>query len=59
MKDQVLRLKICRKEAKESGYWLQLLDIKLPDFLEAQRKALAIESREIVLIFNAIVNKLT
>jgi len=25
-KDFVMKVKICRREAKESGYWLRLLD---------------------------------
>ena len=27
-RDFVMRIKICRKEAKESGYWLRLFDIQ-------------------------------
>jgi len=27
-KDQAMRIRICRKEMKESRYWLQLFEIK-------------------------------
>ena len=27
-KDFVMRIKICRKESKESGYWLKLIEVK-------------------------------
>jgi four helix bundle protein len=54
-KDFVLRIKICRKEAKESRYFLRLLDVgaNTPD----QRNALVQEAHELVNIFGAIVRK--
>ncbi|HXX59198.1 MAG TPA: four helix bundle protein [Dehalococcoidales bacterium] len=55
-KDFELRIKICRKEAKEACYWLDLLEIK-DDMLGQKRKELMQESTELVLIFNAIVEK--
>ena len=30
-KDFVMRIKICRKEAKECGYWLKLIEVSHPD----------------------------
>lgn len=54
-KDFVLRLKICRKEAKETKLWLSLLGFSEKDAKEQQR--LVQESSELVKIFNSIVNK--
>ena len=53
-KDLALRIKICRKEAKESAYWLELL-------LEKGNGAdiLLKESRELVNIFGAILKKVS
>ena len=56
-KDFVLRIKICRKESKESRLFLRLLDVKGNQGLEVERGELAQEARELMLIFNAIVRK--
>ena len=37
-KDFLMRIKICRKEAKESRYWLRLIDTDSNDELEQERK---------------------
>ena len=39
-KDFVMRIKICRKEAKESGYWLKLVDNEDDTELERGRREL-------------------
>lgn len=54
-KDFVLRVKICRKEAKETKLWLSLLRFNEKD--EKEQKRLIQESLELVRIFNSIVNK--
>ena len=56
-KDFLMRVKICRKEAKESRLFLRLIDPGT--FKEAQesRNALAGEARELVLIFSTIISK--
>ena len=54
-KDFILRIKICRKEAKESRYWLRLMDVH--DALEPDRKYLMREAGELMNIFGAILNK--
>jgi four helix bundle protein len=54
-KDFVLRIKICRKEAKESRYWLRLLEAA--DTLGAERDQLVQEARELMNIFGAILRK--
>jgi four helix bundle protein len=54
-KDFLMRVKVCRKEAKESCYWLKLLT--LPDALAAERALLLQESTEILKIFSSIIEK--
>ncbi|MBU2044624.1 MAG: four helix bundle protein [Candidatus Omnitrophica bacterium] len=54
-KDFVLRIKISRKEAKESRYWLELLDTK--DSQIEEKQALIQEATELTKIFGAIVEK--
>lgn len=56
-KDFFYRIKVCRKEARESGLWLRLLEVG-PDVenLEA-RDRLATESDELKRIFSAIAAK--
>lgn len=55
-KDFVMRIKICRKEAKESLYWLKLIDVNSND-LEKERESLQAEAKELTHIFGAIVTK--
>ena len=56
-KDFVYRLRICKKEAKESAYWIKLIieTNEIPDIGEG--KALHKESVELKKIFSAIENK--
>ena len=54
-KDFVMKVKTCRREAKESGYWLRLLDCD--GDLEPTRAKLLTEARELMKIFGAIVRK--
>jgi four helix bundle protein len=54
-KDFVMKIKTCRREAKESGYWLRLLDCD--GELESTRTTLLGEARELMKIFGAIVRK--
>ena len=56
-KDFIHRIKICRKEAKESRYWLSLLDIPLESSLEKERLRLIKEVVELMSIFGSIVRK--
>ena len=56
-KDFVMRIKICRKEAKESRYWLRLIDTNNNVELELERHTLENEARELTHIFGAIVTK--
>jgi len=57
-KDFVMRIKISRKEAKESNFWLGLIDIdKNNKELENERLSLKNESIELMKIFSAIMRK--
>ena len=56
-KDFLMRIKICRKEAKESRYWLRLVDVGLDKELEKERKYLENEAVELTHIFGAIITK--
>lgn len=54
-KDFLYRIKICRKEAKESGYWIKLLDLR--DELIPDAEILIKELIELTKIFGSIVHK--
>lgn len=54
-KDFVMRIKICRKEAKESGYWLRL--VHCTQDKEDEHQKLIQEATELMKIFGAIVTK--
>ncbi len=54
-KDFVMRIKISRKEAKESVYWLELAEAKNEQILEKQQ--LIQEATELTKIFGSIVEK--
>src|SRR5687767_14459175 len=53
-KDFLLRIRICRKESKETAYWLRLLDTRESEGLERERQRLFEESKELMRIFSAI-----
>jgi four helix bundle protein len=55
-KDFSMRVKICRKEVKESAYWLRLLEIRDAG-AEKNRQVLITESTELLKIFSSIVEK--
>lgn len=57
-KDFLMHIKICRKEAKESGYWLRLLRVSGNDPWEAVRTRLVQEAKELTNIFGAIFRKM-
>lgn len=55
-KDFFMRMKICRKEAKETKYWLELIAYSNPQ-LKEEVKPLINECVEIIKIFSAIIAK--
>ncbi len=56
-KDKIHRVMICKKEAKETVYWLELIQTEGKE-LEDTRIALIKEAKELVLIFAAILRKI-
>lgn len=56
-KDFIMRIKICRKEAKESRYWLEIVDTDDGREQEETRKDLVGEATELMNIFGAILQK--
>jgi four helix bundle protein len=56
-KDFVMRIKISRKEAKESRYWLRLIFSAGKGDLETIRASLMQEASELTSIFGAILRK--
>ena len=56
-KDFLMRLRIARKEAKETRYWLTLIDVCDDVELLQERDVLAQESHELMCIVAAILRK--
>ena len=54
-KDFIMRIKICRKEAKETQYWLYLLHNSIN--IEEKVTTLLQEARELTKIFGSILTK--
>ena len=56
-KDFFYRIKVCRKEARETGLWLQLLNCATDESLNDERARLVTEADEIKRIFSTIAIK--
>jgi four helix bundle protein len=56
-KDFIMKIRIARREAKESHLWLRLLDPGPDAVSEQERSALEQECDELMRIFGAILNK--
>jgi four helix bundle protein len=56
-KDFMMRIKICRKEAKESAYWLRLIVETNDDKLKEDGLKLLGEATELRKIFSSILAK--
>src|SRR5438874_4021565 len=56
-KDFLMRVKICRKEAKESRLFLRLIDAGVAKDAARSRESLEREAYELTLIFSAIIRK--
>ena len=52
-----MRIRISRKESKETRYWLRLLDTRDDTVLNAERDKLVQESTELMRIFGAILQR--
>ena len=57
-KDFTMRIKICRKEAKESAYWLKLIVETNDESYSQDGKKLLAEAIELKKIFSSILTKL-
>ena len=53
-KDFKMKIKTCRRESKESAYWLRLIITDNSSAMENERAALRQEAKEFVLIFTAV-----
>lgn len=56
-KDFYYRIKVCKKESKESQFFLRLVDIENDQQSVFEQSALIKESHEFILIFSAILKK--
>ena len=56
-KDFLMRIKIARKEAKESIFWLKLLETSGDSHLEENCRKILSEARELMMILGAILRK--
>ena len=56
-KDFKMKIKTCRRESKESSYWLRLAITDGSKEMEDERNYLRQEAKEFVLIFTAILKK--
>ena len=56
-KDFIMKIKICRKEAKESRYWLRLIDTHNEREQESDRKHFIKGATELMNIFGSILQK--
>ena len=56
-KDFLMRIRIARKEAKETAYWLKLIDTGDKTAIEEKRNALHQEARELMFILSSIMRK--
>ena len=56
-KDFIMRVKICRKEAKESRLWIRL--VRCDEDMKLEQQMLFGESTELMKIFGAILTKAT
>ena len=57
VKDFKMKIKTCRRESKETAYWLGLVIIDESSQQEKERIYLQNEAKELKLIFNAILMK--
>jgi len=56
-KDFKMKIKTCRRESKESSYWLRLVVTNGSREMEDERNYLRQEAKEFILIFTAILKK--
>jgi four helix bundle protein len=52
-----MHMKMCRRESKETRYWLRLVDRAQEPSTAKERETLIIESTELLKIFSSIIRK--
>ena len=55
-KDFKMKIRICRRESKEAGYYVRLTITDGSEEMENERMWISEESRQFVLIFNSMLN---
>lgn len=58
MKDQLMKFRTCRKEARESGLWIRLLDAGAATELKTEQAWLDDEALQLARIYSTIIIKL-
>jgi four helix bundle protein len=56
--DRLMKFRICRKEARESGLWIRLLDAGTAAIAKEDRTRLNDEAAQLVKIYSTIINRL-
>lgn len=56
--DRLMKFRICRKEARESGLWLRLLDTAAHEASKVSQTRLDDEAGQLVRIYSTIINRL-
>jgi four helix bundle protein len=56
-KDFLLKAKTSRREARETCYWLQLLELQQVQYSEDRRRLLIDEATQLIRILSAIIRK--
>ena len=57
-KDFKMRIKICRKESKESKYWLKLIEAGTNLAVQKEQQNLIKEATELMNIFGAVIRRM-
>ena len=55
-KDFRHKIGICKKEARETKYWLRLIGNMIAEEMKPEARKFWVEAKELTLIFNAIIN---
>ncbi len=56
--DRLMKFRICRKEARETGLWIRLLDWGRDEAVDAEQARLNDESSQLVKIYSTIIIRL-
>jgi four helix bundle protein len=57
-RDRLMKFRICRKEARESGLWIRLLDAGVDQAMTLEKIRLNDEAGQLVKIYSTIINRL-